>query len=152
MYQKYPVELTEVERYQLKQILSSGTTSVRKVRRAQILLKSDSSPEGPNWSYQAICEAFNVSQPTITAVRRAYGEGGLEVAINRKKSERVYERRLDGEAEAHLIALACGEPPEGYERWTLRLLKARMIKLAYVENISHETIRTTLKKMNLSLG
>jgi transposase len=152
MNQKYPVELTEAERYQLKQILSSGTTSVRKVRRAQILLKSDSSPEGPNWSYQAICEAFNVSQPTITAVRRAYGEGGLEVAINRKKPERVYERRLDGEAEAHLIALACGEPPEGYERWTLRLLKARMIKLAYVENISHETIRTTLKKMNLSLG
>jgi transposase len=116
------------------------------------LLKSDSSQEGPNWSYQAICQAFDVSQPTISEVRRAYVEDGLEAAINRKKPDRVYERRLDGEAEAHLIALACGEPPEGYERWTLRLLKARMIKLAYVENISHETIRTTLKKMNLSLG
>jgi len=116
------------------------------------LLKSDSSPEGSYWSYQAICEAFNVSQPTISEVRRAYGEGGLEAAINRKKPNRVYERRLDGAAEAHLIALACSEPPAGYERWTLRLLQARMIKLSYVENISHETIRTTLKKMNLSLG
>ena len=152
MNQKYRVELTEAERDQLKQLLSSGTSSARKVRRAQILLKSDSSAEGAKWSYQAIGEAFNVSQPTISEVRRAYVAGGLEAALNRKKPDRVYERRLDGEAEAHLIALACSEPPAGYERWTLRLLKARLIKLSYVENISHETIRTTLKKMNLSLG
>ena len=152
MNQKYPVELTENERYQLKQMLSSGTASVRKLRRAQILLKSDSSPDGPNWSYQAIREAFNVSQPTISNVRRAYVEGGIEAAINRKKAERVYEHRLDGVAEAHLVALACGDAPEGYEHWTLRLLRDRMIQLSYVENVSHETIRTTLKKMNLSLG
>ena len=152
MNQKYPVELTENERYQLKQLLSSGTASVRKLRRAQILLKSDSSPDGPNWSYQAICDAFNVSQPTISEVRRAYVEGGLEAAINRKKPDRVYEHRLDGVAEAHLVALACGEPPEGYEHWTLRLLRDRMIQLSYVEHVPHETIRTTLKKMNLSLG
>jgi transposase len=152
MNQKYVVELTEDERYQLKQLLSSGTASVRKVRRAQILLKSDSSQGGPNWSYQAICEAFNVSQPTISKVRQSYAESGLEAAINRKKPERVYEYRLDGVAEAHLMALACTEPPEGYERWTLRLLRDRMIKLSYAENVSHETIRTTLKKRNLSLG
>ena len=152
MNQKYPVKLTEEERYQLKQIISSGNTSARKVRRAQILLKSDCSQDGPNWSYQAICEAFDVSQPTISGVRRTYVESGLEAALNRKKPDRVYEHRLDGVAEAHLIALACGEPPEGYERWTLRLLRDRMIKLSYVENVSHETIRTTLKKMNLSLG
>ncbi len=152
MNQKYPIELTEAERYQLKQLLSSGTTSARKLKRAQILLKSDSSEGGPNWSYQAICEAIDVSQPTICEVRRAYAEGGLEAAINRKKPERVYEHRLDGEAEAHLVALVCGEPPEGYDRWTLRLLKDRMVKLSFVENVSHETIRTTLKKMNLSLG
>lgn len=152
MNQKYIVKLTEAERYQLKQILSAGTSSARKMRRAQILLKSDSSPDGPNWSYQAIGEAFNVSQPTISEVRRTYAESGLEAAINRKKPERVYEHRLDGVAEAHLIALACGEPPEGHERWTLRLLRERMIKLSYVENVSHETLRTTLKKKNLSLG
>jgi hypothetical protein len=152
MNQKYPIELTEAERYQLKQLLSSGTTSARKLKRAQILLKSDSSEGGPNWSYQAICEAFDVSQPTICEVRRMYAEGGLEAAINRKKPERVYEHRLDGAAEAHLVALVCGEPPEGYDRWTLRLLKDRMVKLSFVESVSHETIRTTLKKMNLSLG
>ena len=152
MNQKYPVELTEDERYQLKQLLSSGIASVRKVKRAQNLLKSDNNQGGPSWSYQAICEAFNVSQPTISEVRRAYVEGGLEAAINRKKPERVYEHCLDGVAEAHLMALACTEPPEGYERWTLRLLRDRMIKLSYVEHVCHETIRTTLKKRNLSLG
>ena len=146
MNQKYPIELTEAERYQLKELLSSGTTSARTLRRAQILLKSDSSQGGPNWSYQALCEAFDVSQPTICEVRRAYVEGGLEMAIQRKKPGCVYAHRLDGEAEAHLIALACGEPPEGYDRWSLRLLKDRMIKLRYVEEVSHETIRTTLKK------
>lgn len=152
MNQKYPVKLNDTERYQLEQILSAGTAPARKIRRTQILLKSDQSAGGPNWSYQAICEAFEVSQPTISEVRRAYVEGGLETALNRKPPEREYERRLDGEGEAHLIALACGEPPKGYERWTLRLLKKRMIELQYVENISHETIRLTLKKMNLSLG
>ncbi len=152
MYQKYPVELAEAERYQLKQLLSSGTISARKARRAQILLKSARSQGGLNWSYRAICTAFGVSEPTISDVRRAYVAGGLEAAINRKKPERVYEHRLDGEAEAHLVALVCGEPPEGYAHWTLRLLKERMIKLSYVDNVSRETIRTTFKKMNLSLG
>ena len=152
MNQKYIVKLTEAERDQLKQMLSAGTSSARKVRRAQILLKSDSSQGGANWSYQAICEAFNVSEPTISEVRRTYTESGLEAALNRKKPERVYEHCLDGVAEAHLMALACTQPPEGYERWTLRLLKDRMIKLSYVEHVSHETIRTTLKKKNLSLG
>src|SRR5512145_1077054 len=152
MNQKYPVKLSEAERYQLKQLLSSGTINARKMRRAQILLKSDSSQGGPNWSYQAICEAFDVSEPTISEVRRAYVAGGVDAAINRKKPDRVYVHCLDGAAEAHLIALACGKPPEGYARWSLRLLKARMVELSYVENISHETIRTTLKKMNLSLG
>lgn len=152
MNQKYLIKLTEEERSQLKQLLSSGTASVRKVRRAQILLKSDSSEGGPNWSYQALGEAFNVSQPTIAEVRRSYVENGMEAALHRKKPERVYEHRLDGVAEAHLIALACTAPPEGHERWTLRLLRDRMIKLSYVAHVSHETIRTTLKKMNLSLG
>lgn len=152
MYQKYWVELTEAERYQLKQFVSSGTAPARQIRRAQILLKSDCSPEGPNWSYEAICEALDVSSVTVTAVRRAYVEGGLEAVLTRKKPDRRYERRLDGEKEAHLIALACSEAPAGHERWTLRLLRDRFIKLGHVDNISHETIRTTLKKTNLSLG
>ena len=105
-----------------------------------------------NGSYQAICEAYDVSSLTVYNVRKNYIEGGLERAILRKKPERVYERRLDGEGEAHLIALACSEPPEGYERWSLRLLKDRIIRLEIVENISHETIRQTLKKTSSNLG
>ena len=146
MTQRYLVKLTETERYQLKQLVSSGTTAARKVRRAHVLLKSDCSEGGPNWSYQAISAAFDVSQPTIAKVRRVYVTAGLEAALDRKPPEREYERRLDGVGEAHLIALACSEPPEGHERWTLRLLKKRLIELEVVENISHETIRTTLKK------
>jgi hypothetical protein len=152
MHQKYFVELSKTERYQLKQIISSGVAPARQIRRAQILLKSDCSPDGPNWTYQAIQEAFNVSSPTITTVRCAYMEGGLEQVLNRKKPDREYEHRLDGKKEAHLIALACSEPPKGQERWSLRLLQKRFIQLGHVDTISHETIRTMLKKKKLSLG
>lgn len=141
MNRKYVVKLTEEERLQLQKIISAGTAPARKIRRAQILLKSDSSPEGPNWNYKAISAAFNVSEVTITAVRKAYCQGGLEAALNRKKPQREYRRRLDGEAEAHLIALACSQPPEGHARWTLRLLRDRFVEAGYVEQVSHETIR-----------
>ncbi len=152
MNQQYHVLLTETERYQLKHLVSSGTAPARKLRRAQILLQSDSSVDGPNGSYQAICEAFDVSQPTVSEVRRADVDGGLEAALNRKPPEREYQHRLDGEGEAHLIALACSHPPEGHNRWTLRRFKRRFIQLGYVEHLSHETIGTTLKKMNSSRG
>jgi hypothetical protein len=152
MYQKYIVCLTDTERYQLKQIVSSGQASARKIRRAQILLKSDCSEQGPNWSYQQICDAFGVCQMTVTETRKAFVTGGLEKTLNRKTPERVYPRRLDGDGEAYLVALACGEPPDGYERWSLRLLKKRFIQMGYVENISYETVRTTLKKTKPNLG
>jgi hypothetical protein len=152
MNQKYRVKLSEAERSQLKQLISSGTAPARKLRRAQILLKSDSSTDGANWNYQAICKAFDVSNVTVSKVRRVYIEGGVDTVLNRKKPDRIYEHRLDGENEAHLIALVCSETPSGRDRWTLRLLRDRLIQLGYVENISPETIRTTLKKTNLSLG
>ena len=152
MKQKYFVKLTETERSQLKELISSGETSAREIRRAYILLKSDSSAGGPNWDYQAICDAYEVSSLTVYNVRKNYTEGGLKRAIRHKKPERVYKRCLDGEAEAHLIALVCGQPPEGYQQWSLRLIRDRFVELDYVDTISHETIRTTLKKMNLSPG
>ena len=152
MKQKYIVKLTETERSQLKELISSGEASARQIRRAYILLKSDSSEGGPTWKYQTICEAYDVSSLTVYTVRKNYIAGGLERAILRKKPDRVYKRRLDGEGEAHLIALACSEPPDGYERWSLRLLKDRIIRLEIVENISHETIRQTLKKTSSNLG
>jgi len=85
-------------------------------------------------------------------VRKAYVERGLEGALQRKKPDRVYERRLDGEAEAHLIAVACSEPPTGAARWSLRLLQEKLVELEIVDSVSHETIRQTLKKTNLSRG
>ena len=152
MYQKYFVKLTSEDPTYLEKLISSGSAPARKLRRARILLKSDCNEGGPNWGYEAICDAFDVNSLTVTNVRKAYAAGGLEQALNRKKPDREYEHRLDGKAEAHLIALACSDVPEGYDRWTLRLLRDRFVKLEMVESVSHETIRTTLKKTNLSLG
>lgn len=152
MYQKYFVNLTSEERSQLEKLISSGTAPARKITRARILLKSDCSEGGPNWTYEAVCNALDVNSLTVTTVRKAYAEGGLEKVLNRKKPDREYAHSLDGKAEAHLIALACSDAPEGYDRWTLRLLRDRFVKLEIVESVSHETIRTTLKKKKLSLG
>lgn len=148
MNQKYLIHLTSEERLFLGKMVSSGSTSARKLQRARILLKSDCSDDGPNWTYDAICDAFDVNPMTVTNVRKAFIEGGMEKALDRKKPNREYERRLDGYAEAQLIALVCSEKPEGYDRWTLRLLQDRFVKLEIVESVSHETIRTTLKKTN----
>jgi hypothetical protein len=116
------------------------------------LLKSDSSPGGPKWKYEQICAAYNITPLTVTTVRKSFVEKGLEATLCRKKPEREYQHALDGEAEAHLIALACSAPPEGRKAWTLRLLRDRFVRLGHVDSVSHETIRTTLKKMNSSRG
>jgi transposase len=152
MNRKYVVELTDTHRQYLENLITSGISPARMQTRARILLKSDSSEKGPNWSYQKTVEAFDVSEMLIRDVRKRFSEQGIEAALQRKKPDREYEHSLDGEAEAHLIALACSQAPGGYTRWTLRLLKRGMEEKRYVESISHETIRTTLKKRNLSLG
>lgn len=152
MNRKYVVELTDENRQYLENLITSGISPARMQTRARILLKSDSSEKGPNWSYQKIMEAFDVSEMLIRDVRKRFSEQGIEAALQRKQPDREYAHSLDGEAEAHLIALACSQAPEGYTRWTLRLLKKGMEEKRYVESISHETIRTTLKKRNLSLG
>lgn len=118
----------------------------RKLTRARILLKVD---EG--LTKVKISRVLDVTNNTVTNVCRSFQTQRLD-AIERKKPEREYEHSLDGEAEAHLIAVACSTPPEGRERWTLRLLQSEMIKRNYVDEVSHETIRTALKKTNLSLG
>lgn len=152
MNQKYFIDLTDEERQHLEKLTSSGIAPARSVTRAHILLKSDSSPAGPNWKYEQICAAFNVSPVTVMNVRKSLVEKGLEATISRKKPDREYQHTLDGEAEAHLVALACSAPPEGRKAWTLRLLRDRFVRLGHVDSVSHETIRTTLKKMNSSRG
>ena len=149
MNTKYPVTLKEEQRQYLEKITSSGKVPARQMKRVYILLKSDVQA---NWSYERIMEAFDVSAVTIANVRKTFVEQGLEVALHRKKPDREYEHVLDGEAEAHLIALACSEPPTGRKHWSLRLLQKRFVKLGHVDSISYETIRRVLKKTNSSLG
>src|SRR5574339_93185 len=133
MKTKYLVVLSEEQRQHLEKITSSGKVSARQMKRAQILLKSDVQV---NWSYEQIMDAFDVSAVTIAAVRKTYVEQGLEVALQRKKPDREYEHVLDGEGEAHLIALTCSEPPSGRKRWSLRLFRDRFVKLGHVDEIS----------------
>jgi hypothetical protein len=152
MNQKYTIELSDEEREHLEKITSSGTAPARMMKRAQILLKSDRKAEGSAWKYEQICASFNVTPVTVLNIRKSFVEKGLAATLSRKKPEREYAHALDGEEEAHLIALACSEAPEGRKVWSLRLLRDRFIRLGHVDNISHETIRTVLKKTNLSLG
>jgi transposase len=146
MKKKYPVILTETERDDLKGLIASGTAPARKLTHARILLKADQSPEGPGWVDDAVAEAVEVSQPTVSRVRKQYFEDGLQAALNRRPPNREYHRKLDGEQEARLLALACSEPPEGRARWSLRLLADRMIELEVVDEVSYQTVRRTLKK------
>ena len=99
-----------------------------------------------------ITNAVNCGRATVERVRKRFVEESLQEALARHKSRRQYQRKLDGKGEAHLIALACSEPPEGYKRWTLRLLADRMVALEYIDRLSYQTVRRTLKKTNLSPG
>lgn len=146
---KYIVDLTEEEREKLETLISSGVASARKLTRARILLKADE-----EWTDKAISEALDVGRATVERVRKRFVEWGGISAIERRKPRRRYERKLDGEAEARLIALACSAPPKGRERWTLRLLAERVVQLEAVdiESISHETVRQVLKKTRSSPG
>jgi transposase len=149
MKKKYPVILSDTERAELKNLIASGTAPARKLTHARILLKADQSPEGPGWVDDAVAEAVEVSQPTVSRVRKQYVEEGLEAALNRRPPNREYRRKLDGKQEARLVALACSEPPEGQARWSLRLLADKMVELEIVEeDMSYQTVRRTLKKTN----
>jgi hypothetical protein len=120
---------------------------------AQVLLKTDRGPEGPGWTDQAISEAFGVSTVTVAHVRRVMRDEGLEAALSHYRGpNREYKRKLDGGQEAHLVAMACSKPPKGHERWSLRLLGKRMVQLGYVDSVSHETVRQTLKKTKSNRG
>jgi transposase len=146
---KYKVTLTEQEREELGQLISKGTGAARKLLHGRILLKADSQV---GWNDQAISEALDVSISTIERVRERFVEEGVRAALERKAPKREYKRKLDGEQEAHLVALVCSQPPADRGRWTLKLLAQKMVELAYVDSVAPETIRQTLKKMNLNPG
>jgi transposase len=154
MKKKYLVELSEQEREYLHKLISSGSAPARKLNRARILLKADvvgKHAEPQALSDRQIARMLETSTATVQRARERFYEGGLQAALERSKSDRVYRRSLEGRAEAHLIALACSEPPQGRDRWNFRLLADKAVELGFIESISHETVRKTLKKTASSL-
>ncbi len=152
MKNKYVVTLTEEERQTLLAMLSRGRAAARKLMHARILLKANVACGGPGWNDATIAEGLDVGRATVERVRKQFVEEGFEAALERRKTQRQYRRKLDGDGEAHLIALACSKAPEGRSRWTLRLLADQMVALEHVEEISYQTVRRTLKKTSSSLG
>jgi transposase len=147
MPKKYRVTLTAEEREELDRLLSRGKADVRCLKHAQILLKADEADGGPGWPDERIAEAYDAGVATIERLRQRFVEEGLQAALRTyRMGTRLYQRKLDGAQEAHLIALACSAPPQGRARWTLRLLAQRMVELASVDTLSYETVRQTLKK------
>ncbi len=146
---KNNIRLTQEQRRELEALISAGQAPARKITHARILLKVDCGPDGPRWSARQIHEALEVGETTVHRVRRSFVQGGLQAALNRRPQPPRHEKRkLDGEQEAHLIALLCGQAPEGYERWSLRLVADKLVELELVESVSHETVRQVLKKTN----
>ena len=148
---KHVVRLGAEDREWLQVLVRKGGVSASVLKRARVLLKADVSPQGPGWSDERIAEFAEVGLATVHRVRQRFVEEGLAAAVCRKKAEGRQYRKLDGEQEAHLIALACSQAPEGRNRWTLHLLADRLVALQVVESISHQCVRSTLKKTNLSL-
>ncbi len=145
------IELSIEDRQRLKDLTTSGTMKVRALKRAQILLKADSSPDGPAWSDSVIADALEVVPSTVANVRRRYNERGLAATLGGRYTGHNH-RVVTGDVEAHLIALNCSAPPDGREHWTLQLLADKLVELQQVEHISDETVRQTLKKTTSSRG
>ncbi len=143
---KYIVRLTEEERAELERLTRRGRTAAGTVRHAWVLLKTDVGGEGAGWTDEQIRAAYGVSVDTIGRVRQAFVEEGLEAALRGRPRPAPPPRKMDGEQEAHLIALLCGPVPEGHARWTVRLLADRFVQLEGSVDVSRETVRRTLKK------
>jgi len=144
---RYKVTLAAEERQHLHDLIAAGKAAARKLTHARILLKADATEGGPAWQDRRIADALEVSTDTVERVRQRFVELGLDAALDRKRRERPpRETKLDGRAEARLIALACSAPPEGRAVWTMQLLADKLVELEVVDSISDETVRLALKK------
>ena len=148
---QYVVELTSEERSQLRQIVAKGNTTGYRIKYAHILLKADQGKGGPGWSDPKIAEAFECNLSTVYRLRKRLVENGFDAVLQHGNAGKRKQRKLDGKAEAHLIALACSQPPEGRQRWTVRLLANELVALGIVDSCGKTTVHETLKKMNSSL-
>ena len=144
--EKYPVRLTSEERENLQRLVRGGKSPARMTIRARILLKT-----GDGWPAPRVAEALDVVEGTVYRIKRRFAEEGLEGVLQDRPQARRY-RKLDDRGEAHLIALACSEPPEGHDHWTLRLLAGQVVELGLAPSLSHETVRLHLKKTPSSRG
>lgn len=153
MKKVFIVRLTDEERSELEALIRKGKASALTLTRARILVKADEGDRGEAWTDAEIAEALDVAPKTVFNIRRRWVEEGLEAALRRKKQAHPSRpRKLDGKAEAKLVATCCGPAPKGRARWTVRLLADKLVELDAVESISPETVRRTLKKMRSSLG
>jgi transposase len=150
---KYLVRLSDDEREQLQKLIRKGRCPARVYTRAHVLLKADQSEGSPGWSDEAISDAYDVTIQTVERIRKQLVEEGFEATLSRHEYQlTVPRRKLDGDQEAHLTALACSQAPGGRRRWTLRLLADSLVELGVVDDISHETVRQVLKKTKLGRG
>jgi transposase len=149
---KYNVTLTEQERDELMSITKGGTHTSKKVIHALILLNCDEGEFSDKVNNEEVAKVLKIGARTIDRVKRKFVEEGYEAAMENSPTTRVYERKADGDVEAHLVALSCSSAPEGFTKWSLRLLADKMVELKYVEDISYETVRRVLKKTNCVLG
>ena len=149
---KYSYSLNKEEVNHLKNIVAKGKHNSSKVINALILLNCNNTSDGHKPSDTQIAEILQIRETKIWRIKKRFVEEGLQIALDGHKGKRVYAKKADGDFEAHLVALCCTEPPEGHAQWSLRLLADQVVTLEYVESISHETIRRTLKKTSLNLG
>ncbi len=152
MAPRYKVTLTKEERKELTAISTKGKRAARTILLSRALLLLDAGNHGPSWIVSNVAEAIGATTRTLEHLKKRFVEEGLRAAIERKKRIKPpKEIRFGGEFEAHLLALACSDAPEGKKRWTVRLLAEKMIELKLVDSVSPMTVCNTLKKMNLSL-
>ena len=149
---RYRVELTEAEVAELSAIISKGAHSTHTFRNAYVLLNCDEGAYGQKVGNEQLARILRVNARTIERVKKRFCEEGWEAVLQRKPSRRTYNRKVDGEVEAHLVQLCCSEPPAGRARWSLRLLADKMVELKYVDSLSYVTVREVLKKTSLSPG
>ena len=142
----YKVTLTKQEREELFSVIKKGKHTSQTYRNAYVLLNADIGEFSDKITNEEISKVLKVGMRTIDRIKKRFVEEGFEACLVRKPTSREYERKIDGEVEAHLISISCGEPPKGFARWSLRLLADKMVELNYIENISHESVRTLLKK------
>jgi transposase len=149
---RYTIKLTKDEVAELNEIINKGSHTSQTFRTAYILLNCDEGPYSDKVTNEQISQVLKVGMRTIDRIKKKFIEDGLDVCLERRPTQRVYEKIVDGDAEAKLVALCCSEPPPGFAKWSLRMLADKMVELKYVESISHVTVRSVLKKTNLNLG